>query len=133
MSMDLKEAIAEEQPVIYNQLANELGHEPGSQWPGIDPFEWDLDPYVVLPPAPEEAQRVLAKRAGWNTAELDARAIQALILADAEKLARSIPPEPEPEPEPEVVEVPPEVDEFLDDPETGVDREKKEQDNVDRD
>lgn len=117
-----------------------------SPWLGTEFEPWP-DPWVVLPPSPQEARRVMAQRAGWDTAELDARAIRALSLVDAERTVSLITiepaPEPEPEqepepeeepatePEPEVVEVPPGVDEFLDDPDTGVTRERKEKDNVD--
>ena len=94
-------APAEEATPIFDQLVEELG--PGTPWAGTE-FTWDLDPYVVLPPSPHEARRLVAERAGWDTQELDRNQIRAEGLVGATMFLATIPaPEPEPEvvPEPE--------------------------------
>lgn len=74
-----------------------------SPWLGTEFEPWP-DPWVVLPPSPQEARRVMAQRAGWDTQELDARAIRALSLIDAERTVQliTIEPAPESEEEPEL-------------------------------
>lgn len=100
-----------------------------SEWLGTEFEPWP-DPWMVLPPSPEEAQRVVAERAGWDEGQMEAHAARAAALMAAEQTIQliTIKPEdgepvvteetleptvaePEPEEEPEPIEEKDNVDE----------------------